>query len=260
MSRTIGLDLGSRRTKLVLMENESVLEKQVFRSWALDHESIAAFVHARKPDLIGATGYYRHLAGPRLSGPLFSARIATEIKAFARGAGFLAPQARTLIDIGGQDAKIIHLGEHGIALDFDMNDKCAAGTGKFFEILANTLGMSLDEMIQAADQAEKAVSISSTCAVFAESEVIGRLAEGAQSAELARGAFKSVAERLAAMASRVSAEPPVILVGGGANRVLAKELEAMLSVEVSLPEHGVYFGAIGIALLSLSEFLNRGLP
>lgn len=255
MNRCIGLDLGSRRSKAVVLEAGLVVEKAIFDAWSLAHGQIEEWVQQRQPAAIGATGYSRQLARK-----LFNARVQTEIAAFAAGAGLLAPGALTLFDIGGQDAKIIRLDGDGTALDFEMNDKCAAGTGKFFELLAGTLGLRYSEMLTLADATTEAVSITSTCAVFAESEIISRLADGVDRGQLARGAMRSVAERLAAMGARVGCVSPLILVGGGANNALAAELSACLRSEILLPADGAFFGAVGIARLVSGEFTSRGNP
>ncbi|MFZ2960376.1 MAG: acyl-CoA dehydratase activase [Candidatus Ozemobacteraceae bacterium] len=241
--RVIGLDLGSRRCKAVLLVDEIPSEYVVFDSWNLAREAISTWVRERQADAIGATGY-----GRRLAAATFSAAVITEIAAFAQGADYFTPEARTLVDIGGQDAKVIHLDGHGGAADFEMNDRCAAGTGKFFELLARTLGLPLQELSSQALAAPEAIAISSTCAVFAESEIIGRLAEGADPAALSRGVFRSVAERLSTMIARVGFAAPAILVGGGANAALAAELEGCIGQPFRLPDHGTYFGAVGVAI------------
>ncbi|MBF0499183.1 MAG: 3-hydroxyacyl-ACP dehydratase [Candidatus Riflebacteria bacterium] len=255
--RVIGLDLGSRRTKAVLLIDGVLHERAVFDSWNLAKETVSAWVYKRSADAIGATGY-----GRRLAATTFNAAVITEIAAFARGASLLAPNARMLVDIGGQDAKIIRLDENGNAADFEMNDRCAAGTGKFFELLSRTLGMPLEELPAKALSAAKAFPISSTCAVFAESEIIGRLAEGADAGALALGVFRSVAERLTTMISRVGFTAPAILVGGGANVALAAELAQPHGEPFGLPDDGSYFGAVGVALhaASMTSPVRKDLP
>jgi len=253
VSACIGLDLGSRRSKAVVLEQGQLREKAVFDAWVLAHEQIGDWVRQRQPAMVGATGYSRQQARR-----VFEARVQTEIAAFAAGAGLLAPGALTLFDIGGQDAKVIRLDGAGVALDFDMNDKCAAGTGKFFELLAGTLGVTYADMLSMAGNATEAATISSTCAVFAESEIIGRLADGTDRSHLARGAMRSVAERLAAMSNRLGCVSPVILVGGGANPALADELSQLLRTEILLPTDGAFFGAVGIARLVSGELPSRG--
>jgi len=248
MKRTIGLDLGSRRTKAVVLEDFKIVEQIFFEAWSLDSNNVVYWVKQAKTKDIGATGYFRALAGRE-----FLAKVNTEIIAFSKCAGFLCPSARTLIDIGGQDAKVIRLGENGRALDFEMNDRCAAGTGKFFEIAAKILGFPLVQMPFYALDCSEVSPVSSTCAVFAESEIISRLADGVKPAALARGVFRSVAERLEAMLRRVNFCEPVIMVGGGANPCLSREISDLISLPVELPSNGVFFGAIGAALLAGKE-------
>lgn len=239
----IGLDLGSRRSKGVLMRGREIIDRAIFESWALNKQDVITWTNAHSPHRVGTTGYSRRLAGQE-----FTARVITEIKAFALGAGFFCPGARTLIDIGGQDAKVIKLGPDGQALDFEMNDRCAAGTGKFFEMAAKTLGLPLPQMPEAALASISLLPVNSTCAVFAESEIIGLLADGKNPAAIARGIYKSVAERLNAMLQRLGHEEPVILVGGGANPCLARELSNLLDCPVRIPPEAPFFGAVGVAL------------
>lgn len=243
MKRSIGLDLGSRRTKGVVLEQGKILERAIFNSWALEKNQVVEWVNSWKIATIGSTGYSRRLAELE-----FGARVITEIKAFALGASLLYPEARTIIDVGGQDAKAIRIDDNGMATDFEMNDRCAAGTGKFFELAAKTLGLSLENMPESALRADTQTSITSTCAVFAESEIIGKLADGIAPPDIARGIFRSVAERLFAMTQRIGHQPPVILVGGGASSCLAYELSMLLNTSVLIPPDGSFFGAAGTAL------------
>lgn len=247
----IGLDLGSRRSKAVVVRDGKIIEQAVFGTFALDRGTLAEWLTVMRgrytAAAVGTTGYGRHVGAERFSGSAL-----TEIRAFARGAAVLAPHARTIVDIGGQDAKVINLDDTGAVLDFAMNDRCAAGTGKFFEMVANTLGLSLSELIAAALTAPMATPVSATCAVFAESEIIGQLAEGVAPASLARGVFQAVAGRLAAMLERLRGIPPVILVGGGANACLAQELSDLIGETVELPSSGSFFGAMGAAMFVLS--------
>jgi predicted CoA-substrate-specific enzyme activase len=242
-SRWLGIDLGSRRTKAVVLENGIVTKRRVFEAWSLEKERIIAWVTAQTFGAIGATGYSRRLAEAQ-----FEARVITEIKAFALGVHFRCAEARTVVDIGGQDAKTIRLDADGQAEDFEMNDRCAAGTGKFFEMAARTLGIPLEEMPAVAQAAPEIVPVNSTCAVFAESEIIGRLADGCSGAGIARGIYHSVAERLGAMLNRLGHQEPVVLVGGGANVCLAHELSGVLGCPVQIPEDGAFFGALGVAI------------
>ncbi len=253
MTLAIGLDLGSRRTKAVLVEDGRIRESGVFESWALEKAVVIDWVERMRArcgskDMppIGTTGYSRRPAADACRGMAL-----TEIRAFALGAQLLAPGLRTLIDIGGQDAKAMHLDETGKVDDFEMNDRCAAGTGKFFELVANSLGVPLAGLSDLAAKAAAPARLSSTCAVFAESEIIGRLADGIDKAALARGVFRAVAERLHAMLQRTGSGAPALLVGGGANAALAAELGSLLGFEVGLHPSGSFFGALGAAMHAL---------
>jgi predicted CoA-substrate-specific enzyme activase len=244
----LGLDLGSRRTKFVLWDGEHIITTALFDSWSIARERISEQIIKHPGIPVGTTGYHRKMAGE-----CFQARILTEIKAFSLGSRSQQADVRTIIDIGGQDAKVIQLDEAGHTVDFDMNDRCAAGTGKFFEIIAGTLGIPFAELSEQALQARTAVPISSTCAVFAESEIISRLAEGLPAPDLARGVFRAVAERLHAMLGRIVVCDPVIMVGGGACACLATELSALISLPVIIPPQGEFFGALGAALFARKE-------
>jgi len=258
MSSAIGLDLGSRRTKCVLLGDGKILAREIFESWALDRKRITQWLeqisgkHANTSVIIGTTGYSRRMAAEQFSGAAL-----TEIKAIALGASLLFPHAGTLVDIGGQDAKAIHLDDLGRVEDFDMNDRCAAGTGKFFELLAQTLGCDLTGLSNLADAADHTEVISNTCAVFAESEIISKLADGVAPAAIAKGVFRSVAERLCGMLQRVGCREPALLLGGGAGRFLAAEISMMTKVEFKLHSDGLFFGAVGAAIFADTQSNER---
>jgi len=252
MTLSIGLDLGSRRTKAVLVEDGQIRAGSLFESWALDRVPVIDWVESMRAEyggqglLLGTTGYGRRPAADACCGTAI-----TEIRAFALGARVLSPGLCTLIDIGGQDAKVMHLDETGKVDDFEMNDRCAAGTGKFFELVANSLGVPLATLSDLARGAAEPALLTSTCAVFAESEIIGRLADGVGRAALARGVFRAVSERLHAMLQRTGFGAPALLVGGGASQALAAELSEQVGFEVGLHSSGSFFGALGAAMYAL---------
>ncbi|MEO0225417.1 MAG: acyl-CoA dehydratase activase, partial [candidate division WOR-3 bacterium] len=176
--------------------------------------------------------------------------IITEIKAYALGAHFLFPQCQTVIDIGGQDSKIIKVRE-GRVEDFEMNDRCAAGTGRFLEIMASSLGFSIDTMGEEALKAERSVSINSMCTVFAESEVISLIARGEDPRNIALGLHESILNRLMSLISRVGYEGLVVFAGGVArNQCMISLLKKKLGKEVYVPEVPQIVGAIGAALVA----------
>ncbi len=178
----------------------------------------------------------------------------TEITCHARGAHHLAPQARTIIDIGGQDSKVIHLDQDGGVTNFVMNDKCAAGTGRFMEMMARTLEMPLDEFCETGLHWKKDVRISSMCTVFAESEVVSLVAEDTPTPDIIHGLCESVARKTATLAKRVDGEAPYLMTGGVANNLgVVKALEDVLGAPVQTHEESQLCGAIGAALLGLES-------
>ena len=181
----------------------------------------------------------------------------TEITCHARGAHALAPDVRSVIDIGGQDSKVIHLSPSGEVLNFVMNDKCAAGTGRFMEAMARVLEMPLDEFCRTGLAWRHNVKISSMCTVFAESEVVSLVAEDTPVADIIHGLDESVARKTATLAHRVNAEPPYLMTGGVAqNEGVVKALEDVLGAEVRTHPESQLCGAFGAALLGLESLAD----
>jgi predicted CoA-substrate-specific enzyme activase len=175
----------------------------------------------------------------------------TEIVCHARGIVYHLPSIRTLIDIGGQDSKIIRLDEGGLVFDFAMNDRCAAGTGKFLEMTAQGLDLALERFIELALEAKSAARISSMCTIFAESEAISLLAEGRDPDEIARGLHNAIAARVIRMAEGIGVEAEVGFSGGvGQNAAMVRALEEALGLKVQVPPEPQYVGALGAALLA----------
>lgn len=235
--RVIGLDVGSRTVDA-----------------GFEPQEVAAGLVARCPvDRVAATGYGRHAAAER-----FGAEVITEIGAYALGAASRFPAARSILDIGGQDTKVVRLNAAGRVLDFEMNDKCAAGTGRFLEVMARVLGIGIDEFGAAALAADGGAQISSMCTVFAESEVIGLLHRGEPRDRIARGLHEAVARRTLSVLRRVGAEPPLLFAGGGAlNRALV-ELIAAGGGEVLVATEPQTLGALGAALHASRKGDRRG--
>ncbi len=178
----------------------------------------------------------------------------TEITCHARGAHALAPEARTVIDIGGQDSKVIHLDENGGVLNFVMNDKCAAGTGRFLEATARAMELSLEEFCRVGLEWKHDVKISSMCTVFAESEVVSLVADDTPVADIVHGLDMSVASKTASLAKRVNAEPAYLMTGGVAQNVgVVRALEDVLGNPVATHKDSQLCGAIGAALLGLEN-------
>ena len=178
----------------------------------------------------------------------------TEITCHARGAHYLAPDARSVIDIGGQDSKVIHLNANGSVAGFVMNDKCAAGTGRFMEAMARVLEMDLDEFCRRGLEWHHEVRITSMCTVFAESEVVSLVAANTPTPDVIHGLDVSVARKTATLASRVGAEPPYLMTGGVAqNEGVVRALSDVLKAPVATHEDSQLCGAIGAALIGLDS-------
>lgn len=252
----VGIDLGSRTIKTVALHNGAIVSHSVIESGFEPHrqalQQLAPYSDAR----VVATGYGRHLMQQHAE-----LDIITEIKAHALGARHWVPKCRTILDVGGQDSKVIQLDAHGKVSSFQMNDKCAAGTGRFLEMMAVSLGFGLEDFGQAAAEAEAGSPINSMCAVFAESEVVSLRNRGVPPAEIARSVHLAVASRLAAMVAKSGHGDHLVFTGGVANNsVLATLLEQNLGVPVVVPEHPSIMGALGAALhaVVLSPVADQG--
>ncbi len=240
-----GIDIGSRTIELVVVQNEKIVETRKTDTGFDPVSNAEKLLNGVSCDKILATGYGRNLFKTGFN----NADTITEIKAHARGVLFYFKNAETILDIGGQDSKAISLNKKGRVRKFEMNDRCAAGTGRFMEIMAGNLGFEIDEFGPAALEATKDLSINSMCTVFAESEVTSLIAKGADRKEIARGLHISIVKRAAGMINRVSSCGPVIFSGGVAKNPCIRELLAgVLGREIYAPENPEMTGALGAAL------------
>lgn len=245
-----GIDIGSTMTKVTIMDK--AVMASVIGPTGPEHRQLAGQVMEQA--LAGAKlafddlGYVVATGYGRMNVPFADKQI-TEISCHARGVSHLLPTARTVIDIGGQDAKAIKLKE-GRVVDFVMNDKCAAGTGRYLEVIAEGLGIKLEAMGELSLTAKSEVTIGNTCTVFAEREVVAKLAEGVAVADLVAGVHQAIAGRIHSMAARLKIEPDVVITGGGARNIgLVKSLETKIGYSVLVPPEPLLTGAIGAALL-----------
>ncbi|PKQ36869.1 MAG: 3-hydroxyacyl-ACP dehydratase [Actinobacteria bacterium HGW-Actinobacteria-1] len=242
--RVLGLDIGSRSVDAVWLEDGRIVDWAVADSGFDPGSAAAVFVERNAHDAIVSTGYGRHGARERFGGT-----AVTEITAYGVGAARLFPHAFSVLDIGGQDTKVISLGPGGKVTDFEMNDKCAAGTGKFLEVMARALGFSLEEMAEQGIAASTGVSISSMCTVFAESEVTGLVHRGEDRARIARGLHESIAKRTLSSLKRVNARGPLVFAGGVAkNPAMVALISEGFEGDVLVPEEAQTVGALGAAL------------
>ena len=182
----------------------------------------------------------------------------SELTAHALGGRFVFPDLRTVIDIGGQDAKVIALSPSGKMVNFVMNDKCAAGTGRFLDVMARVLEVRVEDLGDLGDKSTKEIGISSTCTVFAESEVISQLAVGTDKCDIIAGIHRSVAGRVSGLCNRVGVRDRVVMTGGVAqNHGIVKALENQLGHEISTSPLTQYNGALGAALFAYQKALKK---
>ena len=260
-----GVDIGSTMTKVVI-HNQRTMSTFIGPTGAeyriLAHKVVEDALNKASLDFndlayVVATGY------GRMSVPFADQQI-TEISCHARGGHSLFPTARTVIDIGGQDSKAIKLNEQGRVINFVMNDKCAAGSGRFLEVMAESLGLKLEELGELSLKGETIIKISSICTVFAEQEVVGHIADGRRLEDVLAGLHDSLASRVYSMAERIRVEPDVVLTGGVAKNIgIRKAMEKKLGYEVLLPPEPLLTGAIGAALLAKElalKAIEQGLP
>jgi (R)-2-hydroxyacyl-CoA dehydratese activating ATPase len=248
---TAGVDIGSLTAKAVVLNDSKIAGYSVMPGGS-DVTAAAGRVLAAALEKAGlkiedvsavvATGYGR--AKVTAAG-----RTITEITCDARGANYLFPEAGMIIDIGGQDSKVISLDAEGRVLDFSMNDKCAAGTGRFLEVMARALEIELSELGPASLRHKKQVNISSMCTVFAESEVVSLIAEGYAREDILNGLHQAIAGRVSAMAGGLRVDKPVMLCGGVAKNIgVVKALEQRLKVKVKVPHEPQIVAALGAAI------------
>jgi len=257
-----GIDIGSTMTKVVIVNETEDILSSVIGPTGAEHRHLAFQVMDaavektgllfESLDFVVATGY------GRINVPFADKQI-TEITCHARGVKVLQPTVRTIIDIGGQDSKGIKLDAEGKISNFVMNDKCAAGTGRFLEVIAEALGIELADMGELSLTAETYVNISNTCTVFAEHEVTSKLAEGAAIPEIVAGLHEAIAGRVVNMVRQLGIEKDVVVTGGGAKNIgLVRAIERKVGFSVLLPPDPFLTGALGAALLG-RDFFGRGM-
>ncbi len=250
---TLGIDIGSITVKCALLKDNEILATEidftgynVKKAWKvlLDRILEKANLALEQIDSIVSTGYGRESVD-------IAHKKITEISCHGAGAHFLEPSVRTIIDIGGQDSKIISLNEKGKVVDFVMNDKCAAGTGRFLEVMARAMGVDLEEFGELSLRSKKAVKISNLCTVFAESEVISMISKGEAREDIIAGIHNSIASRIYSMANRINLIPPFMLTGGVAkNKGVVKSIEEKLGQKIIVTPYAQLNGAIGAAYLA----------
>lgn len=250
-----GIDSGSTSTDVVILDKNKKMvtgiilptgaRAAVGAERALEEALTASGLNRDDIDAIVTTGYGRTAISD-------GNKSITEITCHARGAHFLDPEVRTVIDIGGQDSKVIRLDENGAVVNFVMNDKCAAGTGRFLEMMARTMEMDLDEMSKTGLKYKEDITISSMCTVFAESEVVSLIAQNKATDDIVHGLNKAVASKTASLVKRVGGEERYMMTGGvSKNQGLVKTLEEKIGTSLVISEQAQLCGALGAALFAM---------
>lgn len=241
-----GIDLGSRAIKLVVVDAAGrILERRSADTTFDPLDQCQKMLDGLPFDRIQATGYGRHLFHES-----FQAPVVSEILAHAKGAIAAHPGTRAVLDIGGQDTKAIALDPQGRVVKFEMNDRCAAGTGKFLEVMARAFGLAIEEFGPFAQGGIEPSRISSMCTVFAESEATSLMATGESPPKIALGLHLSIVKRSLAMLRRVTRQTPVVFTGGVAlNPCIRKLITLEVAGEMIVPHQPQFIGALGAALL-----------
>lgn len=264
MAYAAGVDVGSTQTKAVVINEEGEIVSTALGDTGANviRAAESAFKEALKTgdireeevEYVVGTGYGRYRV-------TFGNTQVTEISCHARGAAHMFPKTRTVLDMGGQDTKAISVTPRGEILDFCMNDKCAAGTGRFLGAASAALDIPLDDLGATALQAEKDVRISTTCTVFAESEVLSWLGKGKKIEDILWGVHKSIAARSIGLMRRVGVEDEITFTGGVAKNIgMIKALEERLETKLNVNEQSHFMGALGAALFALDHILASRSP
>ncbi len=254
-----GVDVGAATAKAVILSDETLIGFSVMPT-GYDVAAAAHEVTRKTLDKAGvtmddltyvvSTGYGRNAVD-------FSKKAVTEIICHAKGVNWMLPQAKTVIDIGGQDSKVIGIGDDGIVSNFVMNDKCAAGTGRFLEVMAGILHVDISEMGPISMKGLDPCSISSTCTVFAESEMVTLRAQGRSREDIIAGIHKAMSHRVVIMGRSVGFRNEIVFTGGVAKNIgIKKALEEEINCGIKIPEEPQIMGALGAALMARTE----GLP
>jgi len=254
-----GVDIGSTMTKVVVIDMTDSILSAIKGPTGPEHRQLANEVmkraleqaNLRLDDIsyIVATGY------GRLNVPFADDQI-TELSCHARGVSSIFPNVRTAIDIGGQDAKCLKI-YNGKLIDFVMNDKCAAGTGRFLEVTAATLGIRLEDMGDISLKSTKKIQLSNLCTIFAQQEVVALLSRAEKVEDIIAGLHYALASRVAPLARRLKVEPDVVLTGGVAKNIgMVKAMKEILGCELLVPEEPLLTGALGAAILAKERYMK----
>lgn len=248
-----GIDVGSRTIKLVLYNGNHILFEKIVDNTYNSAESIKNLLGEVKYDSLVASGYGRALVEIGWEAPTVS-----EITSFAVGCSQEFPGKKTILDVGGQDTKVIRVNDAGKVLKFEMNDRCAAGTGKFFEVMAKTLNYTLDDFAHITITHRYPLKINSLCTVFAESEVISLLARGENREDIAYALHKSVVNKILPLLKKIHDTGDIIFCGGCAkNPLLHALLEKEMEQRILQPKSPQLIGAYGASIIAFNNLINK---
>ena len=253
MSITIGIDLGTQSIKIVILKDDVILSREKafsgFETTEITEELInralkKSGLSKNDIDHITATG-----AGIQMAPKVDS--TVSMMSADAKAGVYLFPKARTIIDVGAEEARAMKCDDNGIMVDFVVNERCAAGAGAFIEAMARAIEVKMEEMGPLSLQAERASSINATCVIFGESDVVSLIHKQESKPEIARAVFDAMADRVSSMVRRLGVNPEVVLIGGVAKDVgFISSLKRKLGVDLSIPDYPEYAGALGAALIA----------
>jgi len=256
-----GVDVGAASGEVLIWDGKEIVAYSIvptgFNSRRAAHQAMekalqGSGISQEEIRSIVATGYGRIAID-------YADRQVTEITCYAKGVNHLYPDVRTIIDIGGQDSKAISVNKDGKVVDFLMNDKCAAGTGRFLEVMAKALELETQELGDISLRAEEPHQVSSTCTVFAESEVVTLVVEGVNREDIVAGLHEAIAKRTMSMVRRLGLVPPVVMAGGVAkNRGVVKAIEEESGQSLVIPPEPQIVGALGAALLAMDDLAGTG--
>ena len=264
MLTVAGVDIGAATAKAVVLDSSRILSSAIMPTGHLVAQAGESIIRKALEKVglsfndlkyIISTGYGRRAVS-------FANNAVTEIICHAKGVSLVLPQAKTIIDIGGQDSKVISLDGNGNVINFVMNDKCAAGTGRFLEVIAGVLEIDINEIGSISLLSKEPCQIGSTCTVFAESEMVSLRAEGKLREDIIAGMHKAMTHRIAIMGRSVGFRKEVVLTGGVAkNAGIRRAMEEEIGLQILIPEEPQIIGALGAAILAkteLEELLKEG--
>jgi predicted CoA-substrate-specific enzyme activase len=253
---TVGIDIGSITTKIAMMDNGKLAYADLafsgydmVKAWQDIFAKMLDKTNKKEKDItcIVSTGYGRNSVS-------IAHKQITEITCHAAGARHFFPKVKAVIDIGGQDSKCIRMDDNGSVADFVMNDKCAAGTGRFLEVMARALHVELTDFAKMSRAAKRPVIISSMCTVFAESEVISLIARGESRENIIAGIHESIASRMVSMMNRTGVAKPIVMTGGvSKNLGMRTAIEKRIGMKLDVPDEAQVCGAIGAAILGARQ-------